>query len=159
MKKHDNEGDSTLARNRKAFHDYEIMSKVEAGIELQGTEVKSCRARNISLVDTYARIENGEVFLVGAHIAPYENGNRFNHEPRRRRRLLMHKKEILRLNQQIREKGLTVVPLSVYLSKNRVKVELAICRGKSTVDKRDSLRRKDDQMTMRRAVAAAARNQ
>jgi len=159
MKKHDNEGDNTLARNRKAYHDYEILSKIEAGIELQGTEVKSCRARNISLVDTYARIENGEVFLVGAHIAPYENGNRFNHEPRRRRRLLMHKKEILKLNQQIREKGLTVVPLSMYLTKNRVKVELAVCKGKSTVDKRDSLRRKDDQMTMRRAVAAAARNQ
>ena len=155
MKKHDKEGDNTLARNRKAYHDYEILSKIEAGIELQGTEVKSCRARNISLVDTYARIENGEVFLVGAHIAPYENGNRFNHEPRRRRRLLMHKKEILKLNQQIREKGLTVVPLSVYLTKNRVKVELAVCKGKSTVDKRDSLRRKDDQMTMRRAVAAA----
>ena len=157
MRKDDNGGDSTLARNRKAFHDYEILSKIEAGIELQGTEVKSCRARNISLVDTYARIENGEVFLMGAHIAPYENGNRFNHDPRRRRRLLMHKKEILKLNQQIREKGLTVVPLSVYLSKGRIKVELAVGRGKSTVDKRDSLRRKDDQMTMRRAVAAARR--
>ncbi len=152
MAKKDKKPDNTLIRNKKAFHDYEILAKYEAGIELQGTEVKSCRERNISMADTYAKVENGELFLYNVHISPYEHGNRFNHDPKRPRRLLMHKREILKLHQQIKEKGNTIIPLRFYLSKGKIKVEIAIGKGKTKGDKRDSLRKKQDNLIMKRAV-------
>ena len=152
MAKKEKKPDSTLIRNKKAFHDYEILAKFEAGIELQGTEVKSCRDRNISMPDTYAKVEHGELYLFNVHIAPYEHGNRFNHDPKRPRRLLMHKREILKLNQQIREKGHTIIPLRFYLNRGRIKVELGIGKGKTKGDKRDSLRQKQDNLSMKRAL-------
>jgi SsrA-binding protein len=143
---------NSIIVNKKAFHDFQIIERYEAGIELQGTEVKSCKDRNISLADTYARISNGELFLYNVHISPYEHGNRYNHDPKRPRKLLMHKREILKLNQQIREKGNTIVPLSFYLKNGRIKVEIAVAKGKTKGDKRDSLREKQDNLVMKRAI-------
>jgi len=147
------DNDNILIRNKKAFHDYQILESFEAGIELRGTEVKSCRQRNISLADTYVKIQEGEAFLLNAHISPYEHGNRFNHDPRRERRLLLRKREIRKLHQQTREKGCTIVPLRFYLKKGRVKVEVALAKGKTKGDKREDLKRKDDERTMRRAIS------
>ena len=144
---------SNIAQNRKARHDYIVLETFEAGIELQGTEVKSCRANGVSLVDSYAIVRLGELFLIGAHFAPYEFGNRFNHEPRRNRRLLMHKREILRLKKSIEAKGLTLIPLSLYFRKGRVKVELGLCRGKNVHDKRETLKKKSDELEMKRAMS------
>lgn len=151
--KKDERTDSVLARNKKAYHDYEILDKIEAGIELKGTEVKSCRAGNISLVDTYAKVEDGEMWLYNAHIAPYDHGNRYNHPPCRQRRLLLRKREILKMAQQTKEKGLTITPTRFYLKNGRVKVELALCKGRTRGDKREALRRKEDTMAMKRAMA------
>lgn len=145
--------DNTLARNRKAFHDYHIMDCYEAGIELVGTEVKSCRERNISTVDSYVKIEEGEVFLINTHIATYEQGNRFNHEPKRKRRLLLHKSEILKLTNQTRESGLTIVPTRFYLARGKIKVEIAIAKGKKHYDKREALRKTQDNIEAKRAMA------
>ncbi|MEM4248072.1 MAG: SsrA-binding protein SmpB, partial [Candidatus Nanoarchaeia archaeon] len=111
-----------LAQNRKAFHEFQILERFEAGIELKGTEVKSCRMRNLSFNDAHVKYENGEIFLYGVHIAPYECGNRFNHDPLRPRKLLLHKSEIRKLAQKIKEKGLTIVPLKFYIKKRNVKV-------------------------------------
>lgn len=151
------DGGSVLARNRKAFHDYEILDTLEAGIELRGTEVKSCRNGGISPVDAFVRIEKGEAILYSLNIAPYDFGNRFNHEPRRSRRLLLHKSEILKLSGKIREKGLTIVPLKFYLKKGRVKVEIGVARGKSYGDKRETLRKKQDDLDARRAIGKFTR--
>ena len=147
--------DPVIARNRKAFHDYEILETCEAGIVLVGTEVKSCREHSVQLQDCFARIERGELLAYGIHIALYEFGNRFNHEAKRPRKLLMHKKEILRLANKVKEKGYALIPLKMYLKGMRVKVELGIARGKTFGDKRETLRRKQDDMDMRRAVASA----
>lgn len=144
--------DNTLITNKKAFHDYQILEKYEAGIELVGTEVKSCRAKNISMADTFAKVEKGEIYLYNLHIAPYEHGNIFNHDPKRPRRLLLHKREILKLNQQIREKGNTIVPLRMYLLRGKIKVELAVGKGKTKGDKRDTLREKQDSLSMKREI-------
>ncbi len=132
-----------IVQNRRARRDYHILDRFEAGIELRGTEVKSLRAGHMTLKDSYADVENGELFLINAHISPYEQGNIYNHDPERPRRLLMHKREILRLGQQIAEKGLTLVPLRVYFKRGRVKVELGLCRGKHIIDKRAALRERD----------------
>jgi SsrA-binding protein len=146
-----------LTDNRKARHDFQVLDQVEAGIALRGTEVKSCRARNLSLADSYARAEDGELWLVNAHIAPYEQGNRNNHEPRRPRKLLLHRRELRRLTQAIEAKGLTLVPLKVYLNeRSLIKVELGLCRGRQQHDKRDQLRRQDDQREAQRAMRAQA---
>ncbi len=147
----------TLARNKKAYHEYEILEKFEAGIQLLGTEVKSCRANNINLMDGYAKIENDEIWLCNVHIAHYKEGNRFNHEVRRNRRLLMHKREIRRLKQATEAKGLTVVPLSVYFKKQNIKVELGLGRGKSKHDKRETMKRRIHDQETRRAIANAPR--
>ena len=145
--------DNILVRNRKAFHDYAIIEKLEAGIELKGTEVKSCRARTISVVDSYVNIKDGEAWLVNVHIAGYDFGNRFNHDTRRMRRLLLHKKQILKLQQQIREKRYTVVPLKFYLVNSKVKVELGIAKGKTTFDKRESLKRQQHNLEARAEIS------
>ncbi len=138
-------GQKLVVQNRRARRDYHILERFEAGIELRGTEVKSLRAGKMSLKDSYGDVENGEIYLVGAHISPYEQGNIFNHDPERPRKLLMHKREILRLGSQVAEKGLTLIPLRVYFKRGRVKVEIGLCKGKHTVDKRDALRERDIQ--------------
>ncbi len=146
--------DSFLTKNRKAFHDFHILETYEAGLELKGTEVKSCRAGSISLADSYARVDKGEAFLFNVHIAPYEHGNRFNHDPLRPRRLLLHKREILKMVSLVREKGNSIVPLKFYLKRGKVKVELGIAKGKTHFDKRDTLRKRQDDLESRRIMAS-----
>ena len=138
-----NEAIKIACENRKARHDYFIHEAYEAGLELFGTEVKSLRAGKANLKDSYAEIKNGELFLQNMHISPYEQGNIFNHEPLRPKRLLMHKGEILKLFGKTREKGFTLIPLKVYFKRGRAKVELALASGKHTYDKREDLKRKD----------------
>ena len=133
-----NQSIKIVAENRRARHDYHIHETFEAGIVLTGTEIKSLRGGRANLTDSYAKIENKELFLISAHISPYEQGNRFNHEPRRNRKLLMHKSEIMRLLSKTREKGFTLVPLKIYLSHGMAKVELALASGKDLYDKRQS---------------------
>lgn len=128
-----------LAENRKARHDYHIQEVMEAGLVLQGTEVKSIRARRVNLKDSFARVENNEVFLYGMHVSPYEQGNRFNHDPLRRRKLLLNRSEIRRLIGITREKGMALIPLRLYLRRGLVKIELAVARGKKLYDKRRDL--------------------
>ena len=132
-----------IAQNKKAWHDYFVDEKYEAGIALFGTEVKSIRAGAVNLKDSYCSIKNGELFMVGAHISPYEKGNIFNREPRRDRKLLMHKREIMKINGMLTQKGYTLIPLSLYFSGKNVKVELGLCRGKKLYDKRDSIAAKE----------------
>lgn len=148
----------SIAENRKARHDYFIEETYEAGIALQGTEVKSCRLGRVNLRDGYAQIEQGEIFLQNVHISPYEQGNRFNHEPLRKRRLLMHKGEILRLFGQVREKGYTIVPLRLYFKQGRVKVELGLAKGKKSYDKRDDIAARDVEREMARAIRNRGRD-
>ena len=143
----------TVAQNRKARHDYFILDAFECGIVLTGTEIKSVRAGNLNLKDSYASIENGEMWLYGVHISPYEKGTYYNHEPERDRKLLMHRHEITRLNSKMREKGLTLVPLSVYIKEGkRAKVELGLVKGRTTHDKRDMIADRDAKRTIARAV-------
>jgi SsrA-binding protein len=132
-----------ISNNRKAGYEYHLLERFEAGVELVGTEVKSLRRKAASLQDAFGAVEGVEVFLYNCHIAPYEQGNRFNHEPRRRRRLLMHKREILRLKGRIQEKGLTLVPTRLYFKNGKVKVELALARGKRQYDKRAAVAKRD----------------
>ena len=132
------QGIKQAAVNRKAFHDYFVLDRYEAGIELFGTEVKSIRAGTLNLKDSYCTIKNGELFVRGMHISPYEKGNIFNRDPDRIRRLLMHKKEILKLNARIMQEGIALIPLSVYFKDSRVKVEVGLCKGKKLYDKRES---------------------
>ena len=143
-----------IARNKKAYHDFEILESMETGIELRGTEVKSCRMRSVQLQDTFARVENGELFVFGLHISPYSHGNRFNHEAVRRRKLLMHKKEILKLFQRVREKGFSLIPLKMYLKRGRVKLELGVARGKTFGDKRETLKKRQDDLDIRRNLGS-----
>jgi SsrA-binding protein len=138
------EGKKILADNRKARFNYLVLDSLECGIALQGTEVKSMRAGKFSFTDAYARIRNGELWLVGFHITPYEYGNIFNHDPVRERRLLAHKDEIKRLQRKVDEKGLTLVPLKFYLKGGIVKLELGVCQGKKLHDKRQSIKERDD---------------
>jgi SsrA-binding protein len=137
------EGKKTIVQNRKARHDYFIEETIEAGIELAGTEVKSLRLGKANLQDSYATIKNGEVFVSGLHISPYDMGNRFNHDPMREKKLLLHRHEINRLSGLIQRQGLTLVPLSLYFKRGMVKVELAVAKGKKLYDKREALARKD----------------
>lgn len=141
---------NVIATNRKARHDYHILQAIEAGIVLTGTEVKSLRLGRANLKESYARIENGEVFLHGMHISPYEQGNRYNPDPRRTRKLLLHRYEIRRLTGKVQEKGLTLVPLKLYFLNGKVKVELALVRGKKEYDKRRAIAERDAQRDMER---------
>ena len=140
-----------IAQNKKAWHDYFVDEKYEAGIELFGTEVKSIRNGGINLKDSYCMIEQGELFAVGIHISPYEKGNIFNRDPYRVKRLLMHKKEINKLLGQITQKGFTLVPLSVYFKGSRLKMEIGLCRGKKLYDKRDAAAKKQADRDIERA--------
>ena len=143
----------TITVNRKAYHDYHIEDSYEAGLVLTGTEIKSIRMGRVNLRDAYARAENGEMWLEGAHIAHYPGGNRFNHEPKRRRKLLLHRKEINELSGAVMRKGLTVVPLKMYLKNGIAKVELGIARGKRAYDKRETIAQRDAQRDMDRALS------
>lgn len=141
-----------LATNRKAYHDYFVEEAYEAGIALTGTEIKSVRAGAVNLRDAYATVREGELLLHNVHISPYEQGNRFNVDPYRTRKLLMHRKEINRLMGRVKEKGLTLVPLKMYLKKNRAKVEIALVKGKREYDKRESISKRDANREMERAI-------
>ena len=136
-------GVKPIAQNKKAYHDYFIEEKFEAGIELFGTEVKSVRAGAVNLKDSFCSVKNGELFAYGMHISPYEKGNIFNREPMRPKRLLMHRREINKLHARIQQDGLTLIPLSLYLKDSLVKVELGLARGKKLYDKRESEARRD----------------
>lgn len=137
------EENNVIAKNSKAFHDYFVDSKMECGIELAGTEVKSIRDGKVNMKDSYASIKNGELYIHSLHISPYEKGNIFNKDPMRSRKLLVHKGEILKLVGMIKQKGVTLIPLSLYWDRNHVKVELGICRGKKLYDKRQDIAKKD----------------
>lgn len=132
------QGVKEITKNRKAFHEYFVLERFEAGIELAGTEVKSIRAGNVNLKDAFCTVKNGELFIRGMHVSPYEQGNIFNKDPVRPRRLLMHKREILKLNARVMQDGVALIPLSLYFKDSRVKVELGLCKGKKLHDKRDS---------------------
>ncbi len=136
------DGKKIIANNKKAYHDYFVDETMEAGIQLFGTEVKSLRQGGVNLKDSYCYIDGGELFASGMHISPYEKGNIYNREPLREKKLLMHKREILRLLGKVGQEGVTLVPLSLYFKGSRVKVELGICRGKKLYDKRDDLAKK-----------------
>ena len=136
-------GVKQVASNRKAFHDFFILEKFEAGIELLGTEVKSIRQGTLNLKDSFCTVKDGELMLIGMHVSPYEKGNIFNRDPVRPRRLLMHKREIMKLHQRTRLEGLTLVPLSVYLKDSLVKVEIGLAKGKKLYDKRDAAASRD----------------
>ena len=146
-----------IAQNKKAWHDYFVDEKYEAGISLFGTEVKSVRQGAVNLKDAYCEVKNGEIFVVGMHISPYEKGNIFNREPRRDRKLLMHKREIMKLGGFVSQKGFTLVPLSLYFSGKNVKVEVGLCRGKKLYDKRDSLAEKQAGREMDRRIKEQSR--
>lgn len=133
----------TIAKNKKAYFDYFILSTYEAGIELFGTEVKSIRNGNVNLKDSFCSIDEGELFVKGMHISPYEKGNVFNRDPMRDKKLLMHKREIMTLLGKIKQDGLTLIPLSLYFSGSKVKVELGLCKGKKLYDKRDTIAKKE----------------
>ena len=145
-----NTNSKTIASNRKAYHNYEVIESLEAGISLTGTEIKSIRSGKISLQEAHARILNGQVSLYGLYIAPYEQGGFVNHEPTRERKLLLHKKEIAKLEAKTQEKGLTLIPLKLYFSRCWAKVELGLCRGKKQYDKRESIKAREQNRTIQR---------
>ncbi len=150
-KKHsDPPGIKTVARNRKARHFYHIEQNFEAGVVLQGTEVKSLRAGRVSLVDSYARIKKGELWMIGVHIDEYEQGNRWNHEPTRERKLLMHRQEIRRLEKKINERGYTLIVLSIYFKQGKAKVDIGLARGKKLFDRREDIKERDSNRNIQR---------
>jgi len=151
----DEGGRKVVARNRKARHEYEILETLDAGIALKGPEVKSIREGQVSFQDSFARVEGGEVWLHSLHISPYEQANRYNEDPLRPRKLLLHRDEIRRLVGKVEEKGLTLVPLEIYFARGYAKVQIAVARGRKLHDKRDALRKKTQEREARRAVQAA----
>lgn len=144
--------DATIVQNRRARHDYEILAKFEAGIALTGSEVKSAREHKVQLQGAYARIKDGEVWLVGAHIAPYANAGYAPHDPTRDRKLLLHKKEIRRIAQMVEQRGLTLIPLAMYFKRGKVKVELGVGRGLKRYDKREMVKKRDQQRALEEAL-------
>ena len=151
------DGVKIVAKNNKAFHDYSIEERYETGIELAGTEVKSIRLGNVNLKDSFCLIKDGEISVLGMHISPYEKGNIFNKDPRRTRRLLMHKREIMRLFGRIKQDGYSLIPLSIYFKGPRVKLEIGLAKGKKLYDKRESAARRDAQREMDRAMKTRGR--
>ncbi|MBP3436877.1 MAG: SsrA-binding protein SmpB [Clostridia bacterium] len=142
----------TVAQNRKAYHDYFVEETYEAGIALYGTEVKSLRAGRVNLKDSYCSFKEGELFVLGLHISPYEQGNQFNHDPMREKKLLLHKQELRKLVGLLSREGYTLVPLSLYFSGNKIKMALGLCKGKKLYDKRESIARADAAREMTRRV-------
>lgn len=151
------EGELTIANNRAAFHEYFVLDRVEAGLSLLGTEVKSIREGKVNIKDGFVRIEGGQAFLENVHIQPWEAGNRQNHEPTRSRRLLMHKREIIELYSKVREQGLTVVPLRLYFREGKAKIEVALVKGKKSWDKRQAIAERDAKREMQRAIRRDSR--
>lgn len=145
-------GTKLIAQNKKAFHDYFVVERFEAGIELCGTEVKSIRQGRVNLKDSWCSIKDGEIFVQGMHISPYEQGNIFNRDPVRKRKLLMHKREIMRLFGIVKQDGLSLIPLSLYFKDSKVKVELGLCKGKKLYDKREAQAQKDAKRDIERAM-------
>jgi len=141
-----------VCRNKRAFHEYEILETLEAGMVLTGTEVKSLREGRVNLKDSYAKVEEGEVFLVDAHISPYSHGNIMNHDPLRPRKLLLHKREIKRLTGKVRERGLTLIPLQIYFKNGKAKVELALAKGKKIHDKRAAIKKREEKRELQREL-------
>lgn len=154
MAKKQPDGEKLIASNKKAFHEYFVLEKFEAGLVLTGTEVKSLREGRINLKDSYILFKDGEAYLFGCHISPYSHGNIQNHDPERTRKLLLHRREIEKLNSRVVEKGLTVVPIRVYFKSGRVKIEIAVVRGKQLFDKRETEKRKEAE----RETAAAIKS-
>lgn len=147
-----NNQNRTIAQNKKAYHDYYVEESFEAGIELCGTEVKSLRQGRVNLKDSWCSIQDGEIFVNAMHISPYEQGNIFNRDPMRKRRLLMHKKEIMRLYGTVKQEGLALIPLSLYFKGSRVKLQLGLCKGKKLYDKRDAAAQKSAKRDIERAM-------
>jgi SsrA-binding protein len=141
-----------VATNRKASHEYFLLERYEAGLALQGSEIKSIRAGQISLAEAYVRIDGNEAYLVDAHIAPYEQASIYNHDPRRPRKLLLHRSEINKLWNEIRQKGVTIIPTRVYLKKGRAKVEIAVAKGKKLYDKRQAIAKRDIERDIQRQL-------
>ena len=141
-----------ISKNKKAFFDYNIYDKFDAGIVLTGTEIKSVRQNKINLKDSFVRVENGEVFLYNSHISPYEQGNRYNHEPERTRKLLLTKREILKLDSKVKKDGYTIVPLEIYIVKGFAKLQIALAKGKKLYDKREDITKKTQQRDMDRLM-------
>ena len=150
-----NPSEQAVATNRKAYHDYFILEEMEAGVVLCGTEVKSVRQGKVNLKDAWCNIQNGEIFVNGMHISPYEQGNIFNRDPMRVRKLLMHKREIMRLFGVTRQQGLTLIPLSIYFNKGKAKVKVGLCKGKKLYDKRSVQADKDAKRSIERAMKGA----
>lgn len=147
-----NENSRTVAQNKKAYHDYFVLEEYEAGIELFGTEVKSIRQGRVNLKDAWCSIDNGEIFVNGMHISHYEQGNIFNRDPLRKKKLLMHKKEIHKLYGTIKQQGLTLIPLSVYFNKGKAKIKVGLCKGKKIYDKRDVAAKKEANRSIDREI-------
>lgn len=141
-----------IANNKKAYHDYFVIDKYEAGIELFGTEIKSIRAGRVNLKDSFCSVDDGEMYAIGMHISPYEMGNRFNRDPMRKKKLLLHKREIMKLFGESQQQGLSVIPLSLYIKNGRAKLEIGLCKGKKLYDKRAVQAKKDSDRTIERAM-------
>lgn len=148
--------DATIAQDRRARHDYDILERFEAGIVLTGTEIKSVREHRVQLVGAYARVRNGEVWVQDMHIAPYSHAGYSHHDPRRDRKLLLHRKEIRRIRELLEEKGLTLIPLSLYLKRGKAKLELGIARGRKQHDRREAIKEREQSREMARAVRRSA---
>lgn len=141
-----------IARNKKAYHDYFVLDTYEAGLELYGTEIKSIRNGRVNLKDSFCSVDNGEMFAIGMHISPYEQGNIFNRDPLRKKKLLLHKKEIMKLFGQSQQQGLSIVPLQLYLKNGRAKLEIGLCKGKKLHDKREVAAKRDAERAIDRAI-------
>ncbi|MDD7358562.1 MAG: SsrA-binding protein SmpB [Eubacterium coprostanoligenes] len=141
---------NTVATNKKAYHDYFVLEKYEAGIELFGTEIKSIRAGRVNLKDSFCSVDDGEMFVIGMHISPYEMGNRFNRDPLRKKKLLLHKKEIMKLYGESQQQGLSIIPLELYIKNGRAKLSIGLCKGKKLYDKRAVQAKKDANRTIER---------
>ena len=150
----ESKGIKIIAKNQKAFHEYFVEERFEAGIELFGTEVKSIRGGKCNLKDSYVEIKDGEAYIQGMHISPYDHGNIFNKDPMRPKRLLLHKAEIRKFHAKVMQKGYSIVPLQIYLKNGRVKAEIALARGKKLFDKRDDMAKKDAQRDIERSIKA-----
>lgn len=148
---------NTVATNKKAYHDYFVLEKYEAGIELFGTEIKSIRTGRVNLKDSFCSVDDGEMFVIGMHISPYEMGNRFNRDPLRKKKLLLHKKEIMKLFGESQQQGLSIIPLELYIKKGRAKLSIGLCKGKKLYDKRAVQAKKDANRTIERTLKESYR--
>ena len=148
---------NTVATNKKAYHDYFVLEKYEAGIELFGTEIKSIRSGRVNLKDSFCSVDDGEMFVIGMHISPYEMGNRFNRDPLRKKKLLLHKKEIMKLFGESQQQGLSIIPLELYIKNGRAKLSIGLCKGKKLYDKRAVQAKKDANRTIERTLKESYR--